>query len=91
MIKINTEPAKSPYNLLPFWKSGAYITQNATLPPSDITRGNLSDYMQLPLKPGKVLYYLFSRTQEYSSKPVNTPTCVQLVEDSFKQMAEDQQ
>ena len=38
---------------------GAYITHNATLPLSDITGGNLSDYMQLPLEPQKALYCFF--------------------------------
>ena len=37
----------------------AYITHNATWPLSDITRGNLSDYMQLHLEPQEVLSYLF--------------------------------
>lgn len=35
----------------------AYLTHNATLPPSDITGGNLSQYyMWLPLEPQKVSY-----------------------------------
>ena len=40
-----------------FSKPAAYVTHNATWPISDITGGNLSDYMQLPLEPQKALYY----------------------------------
>ena len=43
-----------------------YITQNATWPLSDITVGNIPDYMQLPLEPQKTVYLV----QEYSSRPV---------------------
>ena len=41
-------------------RPGANITHNATWPPSDITLGNLSDYMQLPLEQQKALYYCFT-------------------------------
>ena len=50
---------------------GAYITHNATSPLSDITGGNLSDYMQLPLEPQKALYCFFSYMQQCSPRPVN--------------------
>ena len=33
-----------------------YVTHNAAETLSDITGGNLSDYMQLPLEPQKALY-----------------------------------
>lgn len=33
----------------------AYITHNATMPLSDIVRGSLSDYLQLPLETLKVV------------------------------------
>ena len=36
------------------------ITHNATLPLSDITGGNLSEYMQLPMEPQKALYYFYT-------------------------------
>ena len=36
-----------------------YITHNATQPLSDITGGNFSDYMQLPLEPQKAFYHFF--------------------------------
>ena len=38
-----------------FSKPGAYITHNDPL--SDITGGNLSDHMLLPLEPQNTLYY----------------------------------
>ena len=41
-----------------FSEPGACITHNSTQPESDITGGNLSDYMQLPLEPQKALYFL---------------------------------
>ena len=42
-----------------FSKPGAYITHNATKSLSDITGGNLSDYMQAPLEPQKALYHFY--------------------------------
>lgn len=36
-----------------------WFTHNATEPWSDITGGNLSHYLQLPLEPFKALYYFF--------------------------------
>ena len=46
--------------LLLFSKSDAYNTHNAALPLSDITGGNLSDYMQLPLDLQKTLHYFLT-------------------------------
>lgn len=40
-----------------FSKPAAYVTHNATWPMSDITRGNVSNCMRLPLVPQKALYY----------------------------------
>ena len=39
--------------------AGAYITHKASYPLSDIIGGDLSDDMQLPLKPQKALHYIF--------------------------------
>ena len=39
-----------------FSKRGAYVTHNSRK--SDITGGNLAEYMQLPLEPQKTLYCL---------------------------------
>ena len=42
-------------------KPSVYITHNATLSHwGDITGRNLSDYMQLPHKPPKALYYFYT-------------------------------
>ena len=46
-----------------FSKPGAYITHDAMLPLSDMTGGNLLDYMQLSQELQKALF---------SRKPVNT-------------------
>ena len=54
-------------------KPGTYITQNATYPLSDISRGSLSDYMQLPLEPQKT-YSTFSPQKKKMSS--NSPTDV---------------
>ena len=43
-------------NISTLSKPGTFITHNATKPLSDINGGNLSDHMQLPLDPRKVLY-----------------------------------
>ena len=40
--------------------AGAYIPHNETQSLHDITWGNLSDYIQLPLKPQNTLYYFFT-------------------------------
>ena len=64
LIKIDTaEPEIAPF----FIQCIVPPFQNlvATLPtmpcgPSDITGGNLSDYMQLPLEPQKALYSFFT-------------------------------
>ena len=43
-----------------FSKPGTNITHNATVPLSDITGGNLSDDVQLPLEPLKGFYKFFT-------------------------------
>ena len=63
-------------------KHAAYITQNATQPLSDVTGGNLSDYMLLPLEPQTDLYYFFSPT--YTVVLIKTCECVKLLELPFK-------
>ena len=63
MIKIGARQAET----LPFlfhlflflFKPGAYITHNATYQLNDITGGNLSDYMQIPLEPQQASHYFF--------------------------------
>ena len=47
-----------------FFKPGDYITHNAIQPLSDITGGNLSDYMQRSLEPQKTLYHFFTYSVE---------------------------
>ena len=54
-----------------FLKPGACITHNATYPPSDLSGGNLLDYMQPPLEPQNTLYYFFHM---YRSSPPDTCT-----------------
>ena len=61
-IKIDTEvPEISPLSfhtllfLFKTWSLHYPATKHATKPVSDITGCNLSDYMQLPLEPRKVL------------------------------------
>ena len=68
----------------------AYITHNAPEPLSDITGGNLPDYVQLPLEPLKtstaLLFFFFPipHVQSYYPRPVNTLYCVRSVDVPFK-------
>ena len=52
-------------------------------PLSEICRGHLSDYLQIPLVSQKALYDYYttlSHKQQYFPRPVNTLKCVQLME-----------
>ena len=49
-----------------FFKPSTYITHNAAKPWNDITGGNLSDYMQLPLEQTKDFMLLFFFFLTYS-------------------------
>ena len=48
-----------PHILLPLQKPIAYIDHNAIQLLSDITEGNLQDFMQIPQEPQKALNYFF--------------------------------
>ena len=58
-------PSETHYNkiLASFYKPAAYITHNATEPMSDMTGGNLSDYMHVLTEPQKALHCFFSHMQ----------------------------
>lgn len=55
--------------ILPFLKPANYITHNATQLLIDITEGNVSDYIQLPLETQNAILYLPPPCmQEYSGR-----------------------